>query len=205
MLPNPNVPNFDVGINAVVNILRPYLLNVLYNYEDADCNIQTLPFYESEQIFGIAEKDELTKNPIIKKGKNDYHNLLPNDQKKTVAFFYEHDPRKVEKNLTTFDLSLVVWFNHNLLIPNVFPNVQYTEVFIDKTINELNKIVDWRESSYQIFKGKDNIYTDFDLKDRAKPIMKYPYDGFRIRFKFSTRIFCKYDLPIFNCSEYPVI
>ena len=206
MIPNPIIPTKQnpIGIDKVVEYLKPFLLGVEYDYQAIEIidNIETcvekkLKFYEANQLFGIAEIGELSKEPVIKKQKFDYHSLIPNDNKKSVCFLYEHDERMIDNNIVTFDISLLTTFNHSLLIPNTIIEQVHTELFLYKTINALKKGIDYYNQKFSIYKDKRNVFEDFKLSTE-KSHLKYPIDGFRIRFKLTLRIEC---LPNYFLTE----
>ncbi len=138
--------------------------------------IEGLTYYTS--LDGIAE----TQNgiPCIFGLNGDAKHLTPNDNEVAQLFFYEHDARRYTDRYAEIDLSIVVWFNQSRL---ELGSTRIREKIIHELLNILRTptLTEVRYfDTFQVFTDRSQIFTDFDID--ATDILKYPFDGFRVRF-----------------------
>ena len=138
--------------------------------------IEVLTYYTS--LDGIAE----TQNgiPCIFGLNQDAKHLTPNDNEVAQLFFYEHDSRRYTERYAEIDLSIVVWFNQSRLDTG---GTRIREKLIHELLNILRTptLTEVRYfDTFQVFTNRSQIFNDFDID--TTDILKYPFDGFRVRF-----------------------
>lgn len=184
----------NIGIDKVVERLKGVLYPIQFQYRNEDCNIESVDLFDANSIFGIAEYDERTGEPIQYYDAEEFLNLASDDRMRIKAFVYEHDYRKLDSGKAFYQISLVVWFNHYLLVPNAKPQRRLREFLLHYILQALKNDLQfsYNERGFEIYTDKRNIYRDFKI-DFTKPLMKHPYDGFRIKFSYIDNDDCGFE------------
>lgn len=175
-----------IGIDKVVLKLQNALGLMTYLDED---NITELPWFDSSLIYGVVERSKENLPYILWKGK-EFHQMLPNDNYRSLVFFYEHDPREVLYDNATYDISLVVWYDQAKINNGIGYRIS------EWPIEECRQVLFGFEDveNVRVFKDKRNIFEDWDIDGEFKNrIFNDRFDGFRVRFNISHPVDCGID------------
>lgn len=171
-----------------------------YNCDDGS-TVTTLSLFDPNTIFLAAKRysdDDIFVRevyPIAKVAGGDWRDLRPNEDYKSTAFLYEHSPREYTQYQTKvkLDLSLVVSYQQQLLIPNLsYQMAERLQLMIVNTIT--NKLIGGNDTT--LFTNRDTVFTDFDIK-YFMPIFTNEFNHFRIRFKVEVKNDCIDDIVTF--------
>ena len=146
-----------------------------------------------EIIYGLAEKNTTTGEPEVfigsDSGKIEYFSVLPDDRFKSFCFFYESGERlQLEESIYQADLSLIVCFNQKR-----FDNVPYRikEKFINVVLSSITAFDESNIEGIRIETRSDKVFSDFNVPEGMSGYLQAPFDGFKIRFKYSTLSSCE--------------
>lgn len=170
-----------VGVDKVILKIQNKL--ALLTYLD-ESNNEVL-WFDSALIYGMVERSADDLPYILWKGK-EFHKVLPDDNYRSICFFYEHDPREIEDGLYKYDLSLIVWYDQHKIDNELGYRIS------EYAIQEVENTIDNCEGyEIKIYKDKNSIFQDFSMSRKKEgQIFTDRFDGFRIRFSVSSESDC---------------
>jgi hypothetical protein len=169
--PDPNA----IGRTKIIQdiITKMQLSNT---FLDANSN----PVNWIEQYYGLARVDEVNgKNfpVILDASTNDYIPMSPNDNLRSMAFFYDEGVGTYDNSQTlSYTFNMIVWYNKDLIDKSGHAIIDH---FIRETQTHLRKA---HCELDQVFIGRDNVYQQFPIPYFEERYMHSPYNAFRIRF-----------------------
>ena len=128
-------------------------------------------------LFGLSEKNPKDDVPVIQYNDKNFFSVQPDQDFKSIAFYYENNARASTDELNGYeaDLSLVVWFNRNKY--DVDFNVK--EHFINAVLNYFANNRQTIEVN-SIFANKADVFSNYTIT--AFQPLDIPFGGFRITF-----------------------
>lgn len=183
--PNP------VGIDNVIADLQSLIAGAEFVNSTGGNEL----YFAQGLLLPLAFFDEKTSLPIVYWKDKDYYPATPNDNYRTVAFFYQEDPNTAEGlNESLYQLNLVVWFNQDLYVRN--KNFLIKEYFIEELrVKIRNYLRNQNKGSISVFRENDTVFSRYTLSEKTR--LKYPYQSFRISFQISAEYDCK-NTPLLN-------
>jgi hypothetical protein len=183
--PNILTPPNPVGIDTVISQLQTAIAAATYTDENGD----PANWFDEGLILPLADRDQETEEPIVYWTQNDYRPAQPDDDWRTVAFFYQEDPAAAQSQISySYIINLVVWFNQDRFTRN--KNYKIREYFITEVLNILRgtlKATD--QTTFEVYRELESIYSNYDI-NLVREKLKYPYQAFRITLTASSPLEC---------------
>lgn len=178
-------PSNPVGLDKVVAEITQKLLSITY----VDKAANTLNYFDSSLLLPVAQLDEKTEKPVVYWKGKEYFSSAPNDNYRSVTYFYQEDPNDgVSYNESTFNLNLVHWYNQDKLGRNL--NYSIREAIILAFKKEIIAYLRTENmSSLTTFRETDKVFEKHTFSS-DKTLMKYPYDAFRMSFEVTIENEC---------------
>jgi hypothetical protein len=154
------------------------LITVLENdycYLDKNSN----PVNWVSKYFGLVRIDEQEgkRFPVWMDG-SEYITTQPNDNYKSIAFFYDEGNGTAESGQRRLrhNFNLIVWYNRDCIT-----NTNYT--IIDHLVRDAwNIILKQGYEPLEVFYGRDDVLSQFNINVFDERLMHSPYNMFRLRF-----------------------
>lgn len=130
--------------------------------------------------------------------KEEYIQLLPDDQKGNYCFFYLSDPQQTTLNhagrqilyRTTF--SLVLWLDYRRIYD--YYGQRNSELVKQDILNFLNNHVFLRNGSFSInrvYERAENVWSNYTVDETANQCMVSPFGGFRFEGELLVKSNCE--------------
>lgn len=135
----------------------------------------------------------------------DLHEVLPNDNIKSQAFFKVNDPINVLEfvlngnSVMRANVDIIFWFNLKRIDPDI--DYPYTELLKGQVLRLLSDMLFSPDSSIEvknIYEGALNVFKGYDISDIDDQELIYPWGGFRFETEITYREECPtnlYDVP----------
>lgn len=130
--------------------------------------------------------------------REEYIQVLPDDNKGNYCFFYLHDPQQSELNhagrqilyRTTF--SLVVWLDFRSIYD--YYGQRNSELVKQDILNFLNNKVFLKNGSFSIdrvYERAENVWTNYTIDETENQFMVSPFGGFRFEGELILKSNCE--------------
>ena len=136
------------------------------------------------ELFGLSEKNEKDDLPVLRYNDKDYFSLQPDQDFKSIAFYYENAARTPLDDALIYgaDLSLVVWFHREKFDVDFNVKEHFLNAILQYFYNARNQEI----NVGSVFTNKADVFSNYTLTG-FQPL-DLPFGGFRITFSAAYQI-----------------
>jgi hypothetical protein len=169
--PNPNA----IGRTKIINdiIVKMEASNT---FTDSDANDVNWV----ERYYGLARINEVDGKrfpTILDYQGDDYQTLQPNDNYRSMAFFYDEGIGDyIESKTISYNFNMIVWYNKDLLDNS---GHEILDNIIRSTQGVLNKC---RATLNRVYINREDVFSQFSANYFDERFMHSPFNAFRINF-----------------------